>query len=51
MISDRAVIEESVVAEGVCVGEGARVTRSVLLGAVEVSANEDIVGEIRATPP
>jgi NDP-sugar pyrophosphorylase family protein len=51
IISDRAAIEDSVVAEGVCVGEGARVTRSVLLGAVEVSANDDIVGEIRATPP
>lgn len=51
VVSDRAVIEESVVAEGVCIGEGARVTRSVLLGAVEIAAKENVVGEITATPP
>ncbi len=48
-ISDRAVIAESVVAENALVGKGALVTRSVLLGAVEVDANENVVGEFRAT--
>ena len=49
VVSDRAVIEESVVAEGVRIGPGALVTRSVLLGPVEVSANEKVIGEFRAT--
>ncbi|MFC2144295.1 sugar phosphate nucleotidyltransferase [Acidobacteriota bacterium] len=51
VVSDRAVIEESVVAEGALVGNGARITRSVLLGAVEIAPKENVVGEIRATPP
>lgn len=49
IVSDRAVIAESVVAEGALVGKGALVTRSVLLGPVEVAANENVVGEFRAT--
>jgi len=49
VVSDRAVIEDSVVAEGARIGEGARVMRSVLLGAVEVAANEHVVGEIFAS--
>jgi mannose-1-phosphate guanylyltransferase len=48
VVSDRAVIEEAVVAEDALVGKGARVKRSVLLGAVEVAANENVVGEFRA---
>jgi NDP-sugar pyrophosphorylase family protein len=51
VVSDRAVIGESVVAEGALVGKGARVTRSVLLGAVEIAPKENVVGEIRAKPP
>lgn len=49
IVSDRAVIAESVVAEDALIGKGALVTRSVLLGAVEVGANENVVGEFRAT--
>lgn len=49
VVSDRAVIEESVVAEDAIVGQGARVTRSVLFGAVEIGANENVVGEFRAS--
>ena len=48
VVSDRAIIDDSVVAEDALVGQGARVTRSVLLGAVEVGANENVVGEFRA---
>jgi len=49
VVSDRAIIDDSVVAEDALVGQGARVTRSVLLGAVEVGANENVVGEFRAS--
>jgi len=49
VVSDRVRIEESVIAEGVLIGKGALVTRSVLLGAVEVAANENVIGEYRAT--
>jgi NDP-sugar pyrophosphorylase family protein len=49
VVSDRATIAESVVAENALVSNGAHVTRSVLLGAVEVAANENVVGEFRAT--
>ena len=49
VVSDRAVIAESVVAEEAQIGEGALVTRSVLLGAVEIAADENVVGEFRAT--
>ena len=49
IVSDRAVIADSVVAETAVVGKGAFVTRSVLLGAVEIAANENVVGEFRAT--
>jgi len=49
VVSDQVLIKESVIAEGVLIGKGAHVTRSVLLGAVEVAANENVVGEFRAT--
>jgi mannose-1-phosphate guanylyltransferase len=49
VVSDRAIIEDSVIAEGALVGHGARVTRSVLLGPVEVAANEHVDGKIRAS--
>lgn len=49
VVSDRAVIAESVVAEEAQIGKGALVTRSVLLGAVEIAADENVVGEFRAT--
>jgi NDP-sugar pyrophosphorylase family protein len=48
-VSDQAVIADSVVAEGAFVGKRARVTHSVLLGAVEATANKNVVREIRAT--
>jgi len=49
VVMDRAVLEESVVAEDALVGQGARVTRSVLLGPVEAGADENVVGEFRTS--
>jgi NDP-sugar pyrophosphorylase family protein len=49
-IHEDTEITESVVAEGAAVREGARVVRSVLLGAVEASVGETIIGEMRASP-
>jgi NDP-sugar pyrophosphorylase family protein len=49
-IHEDTEITESVVAEGAAVREGARVVRSVLLGAIEASVGETIIEEMRASP-
>jgi NDP-sugar pyrophosphorylase family protein len=49
-IHEKTEITKSVVAEGAVVREGARVARSVLLGAVEASVGETVIGEMRAAP-
>jgi mannose-1-phosphate guanylyltransferase len=49
-IGAEAVVGDSVVAEGAVVGRGARVLRSVLMGAVEVKPGEVVVDEFRAMP-
>jgi NDP-sugar pyrophosphorylase family protein len=49
-IAAEAQLDESVVVCGATVGRGARVTRSVLLGPVEIGEGEVVVGEFRAAP-
>lgn len=49
-IDDSTEVSHSVIAEGAVVKRGARVVRSVLLGAVETSVGETVFEEIRAAP-
>ena len=50
VVLEGAVVEDSVVTQGVVVGERARITGSVLLGAVEIGSEEKVIDEIRAEP-
>lgn len=49
-VEAETVLGDAVVAEGAAVRHGARIIRSVLLGAVEAAAGESVIDEFRAAP-
>lgn len=48
VVSDRAGVADTIIAEGATVGKGATVERSILIGAVEISPDEHVTDQILA---
>lgn len=48
VIGDGAIVKDSVIAEGAVIGTGARVEKSVLLGAVEIGPDQPVAAQILA---
>jgi mannose-1-phosphate guanylyltransferase len=48
VVSDRAAVADTIIAEGASVGAGATVERSILIGAVEISPDEHVTDRILA---